>query len=48
MAIICNKVNIKGFSSFSDYYNIVVSSMGGITITNLGLIFCVLAFSNSI
>ena len=41
-------VNTKGFGSFLDYYNIVVSSIGGITITNLGLVFCVLASSNSI
>ena len=39
-------VNIRGSSSFSDYYNIVVGFTGGTTITSLGLAFRVLAFSN--
>ena len=38
----------KGSSSFLDYYNIVVGSIEGITIVNLGLVFRVLASSNSI
>ena len=41
-------MNIKGFSSFLDYYKAVVGFIGGITIVNLGFIFCVLAFSNGI
>ena len=41
-------MNTRGSGSFLDYYNIVVSSMGGMTITNLGLMFHVLAFSNGV
>ena len=41
-------MNTKGFGSFLDYYNIVVSSIGGITITSLGLAFRVLAFSDGV
>ena len=41
-------MNTKGFSSSLNYYNIVVSSIKGITIANLGLIFRVLASSNGI
>ena len=44
-------MNTRGSSSFLDYYNIVVSSIGGITITSLKLIFhilALLAFSDDI
>ena len=41
-------MNTKGSSSFLDYYNIVVSSIGGITIINLKLIFRVLTSSDGI
>ena len=41
-------MNTKGFNSFLNYYNIVVSSMGGITITSLGLTFHVLASGNGV
>ena len=40
--------NTKGSGSFLNYYNIVVSFIGGITITNLKLTFYILAFSNSV
>ena len=41
-------MNTGGFSSFSDYCNIVVGFIGGITIINLRLAFCVLAFSDGV
>ena len=41
-------MNTRGSGSFLDYYNIVVSSIGGMTITNLGLIFHILASSNGV
>ena len=41
-------MNTRGFNSFLNYYNIVVGSIGGITITNLGLIFYILAFNNGV
>ena len=41
-------VNTGRSGSFLDYYNIVVGSIGGITIINLKLTFRVLAFSNSV
>jgi len=41
-------VNTKGFASFSDYCNIVIGFIGGMTITGLGLVFRVLAFNNGV
>ena len=41
-------MNTRGFSSFSDYYNIVVGFIGGMTIISLGLAFHVLASSNGV
>ena len=41
-------MNTKGFNSFLNYYNIVVSFIGGMTIINLKLVFYVLAFSNGV
>ena len=41
-------MNTRGSSSFLNYYNIVISSIGGITIANLELIFYILAFNNGI
>ena len=41
-------MNTGGSGSFLNYYNIVVGSIGGITITSLKLAFYILAFSNSI
>ena len=41
-------MNTRGFSSFLNYYSIVVGSIGGITIASLGLAFYILAFSDSI
>ena len=41
-------MNTKGSDSFLDYYNIVVSSIGEIIITNSGLIFHILISSNGI
>ena len=35
-------------SSFLDYYNTVVGSIGGITITGLGLVFHILASSDGV
>jgi len=40
-------VNIKGSGNYLDCYSIVVSSTSGITIAGLGLVFRVLASSNS-
>jgi len=40
-------VNIRGSSNRLDCYSAVVSSTGGITIASLGLVFRVLASSNS-
>jgi len=40
-------VNIGGSSNYLDYYSVVVSFTSGITITGLGLVFHVLASSNS-
>jgi len=40
-------VNIRGSSNYLDYYGTVVSSTSGITITGSGLVFRVLASSNS-
>ena len=41
-------MNTGGSGSFSDYYNVVVGSIGGITITGLGLAFCVLASGDGV
>ena len=41
-------VNTGGSGSFLNYYNIIVGFIRGITIINLKLIFCILAFSNSV
>ena len=41
-------MNTRGSSSFSDHYKAVVGSIGGVTITSLGLAFRVLAFRDDI
>ena len=41
-------MNTGGSGSFLNYYNIVVSSIKGITITSLELIFHILTFSDGI
>ena len=41
-------MNTEGSGSFLDYYNIVVSSIGGMTIANSELAFYILASNNSV
>jgi hypothetical protein len=41
-------MNTKGSNSFLDYYKAVISSIKGVIITSLGLVFYILAFKNSI
>ena len=41
-------MNTRGSGSFLDYYNIIVSSIGGMTIANLGLTFRVLASGDGV
>ena len=41
-------VNTRGLGSFLDHYKAVVGSIGGVIIAGLGLIFRVLASSDSV
>ena len=41
-------MNIRGFSSFLDYYKAVVNFIGGVIIAGLGFVFRVSAFRDNI